>query len=157
MKVAEWVVALYELHFPWLTELRDLEEEQAFIAGADGAAEAAEEDGGQRADPVRHWLTREEFEALSTVERNQRALDRYLRSRKTPWQLGRDYERYVGYLREQDGYAVSYQGIRTRGLVQELSWRVPKTLKAGTLRFSVQARGATSSATGYAPLLLTTH
>lgn len=111
MKVAEWIVALYELHFPWLTELRDLEEEQAFIGGADGAAEAAEENGGERADPVRHWLTREEFEGLSTVERNQRALDRYLRSRKTPWQLGRDYERYVGYLREQAGYTVSYQGI----------------------------------------------
>src|SRR5712691_2146485 len=41
MKVAEWVVALYELHFPWLTELRDLEEEQAFIAGTEGAADAA--------------------------------------------------------------------------------------------------------------------
>ncbi len=114
VKVAEWIVALYELHFPWLTELRDLEEEQAFIAGADdavGAAEAAEENGGERADPVRHWLTRQEYEALSTIERNQRALDRYLRSRKTPWQLGRDYERYVGYLREQDGCTVSYQGI----------------------------------------------
>jgi hypothetical protein len=60
---------------------------------------------------VQHWLTREEFEGLSTVERNQRALDRYLRSRKTPWQLGRDYERYVGYLREQGGYTVTYQGI----------------------------------------------
>jgi hypothetical protein len=114
MKVAEWIVSLYELHFPWLTELRDLEEEQTFIEGGDGADEAAAaavEDGGERADPVRRWLTREEFEALSIAERNQRALDRYLRSRKTPWQLGRDYERYVGYLREQGGYAVSYQGI----------------------------------------------
>jgi hypothetical protein len=43
---------------------------------------------------------------------------------------------------------------RTRGLVQELSWRVPKTVKRGTLRFSVQARGATSSATVSAPLVL---
>jgi hypothetical protein len=114
-KVAEWIVALYELHFPWLVELRDLEEEQTFIAGAEDAAgegaAAAEEDGGERADPVRRWLTKEEFEALSTAERNQRALDRYLRSRKTSWQLGRDYERYVGYLREQERCAVTYQGI----------------------------------------------
>ena len=29
----------------------------------------------------------------------------------TPWQLGRDYERYVGYLREQAGWAVTYHGI----------------------------------------------
>jgi hypothetical protein len=114
MKVAEWIVALYELHFPWLTELRDLEEEQAFMAGADDAGDAlaaAEQDGGERADPVRRWLTREEFAELSTAERNQRALDRYLQSRKTSWQIGRDYERYVGYLREQDGYTVAYQGI----------------------------------------------
>lgn len=41
----------------------------------------------------------------------QRALDRYLKSRKSPWQLGRDYERYVGYLREQTGFVVAYQGI----------------------------------------------
>lgn len=45
------------------------------------------------------------------MERNQLALDRYLRSRKNPWQLGRDYERYVGYLREQDGWNVNYQRI----------------------------------------------
>ena len=41
----------------------------------------------------------------------QRALDRYLRSRMTPWQIGRDYERYVGYLREQEGCTVTYHGI----------------------------------------------
>jgi hypothetical protein len=29
----------------------------------------------------------------------------------TPWQVGRDYERYVGYLREQAGCAVAYHGI----------------------------------------------
>src|ERR1700680_851824 len=49
--------------------------------------------------------------SLSEVERNQRALDRYLRSRKTPWQLGRDYERYIGYVRELVSARVTYQGI----------------------------------------------
>jgi hypothetical protein len=110
MKVAEWIVALYELHFPWLAELRNLDEEAAFISGDDTGSDENDAEGAER-DPVRHWLTKEEYQALSTVERNQRALDRYLRSRKTPWQLGRDYERYVGYLREQEGYKVTYQGI----------------------------------------------
>lgn len=41
----------------------------------------------------------------------QLALERYLRSTKSPWQVGRDYERYVGYLREREGCAVTYHGI----------------------------------------------
>lgn len=111
-KVAEWIVALYELHFPWLTELRDLDEEEAYLAGANrGASETSADSDGEADDPVRHWLTAEEYQTLSSVERNQRALERYLRSRKTAWQLGRDYERYVGYLREQAGFKVTYQGI----------------------------------------------
>ena len=108
LKRAEWVLRLYEWHFPWLSELRDIEEEQSFVAGEDAATES---DDGQPADPAQHWLSQEEYRALPEVERNQRALDRYLRSRKTPWQLGRDYERYIGYLREAAGARVTYQGI----------------------------------------------
>ncbi len=104
-KLAEWIVALYEFHFPWLPELRDLEEERAYVAADD---EVGEE---RRDDPVAHWLSKEEWQALSTVERNQRALDRYLRSRKSNWQIGRDYERYIGYLREKAGCRVTYHGI----------------------------------------------
>jgi hypothetical protein len=33
---------------------------------------------------------------------------------KTPWQVGRDYERYIGYLREHAGAKVTYQGIFAR-------------------------------------------
>jgi hypothetical protein len=108
LKRTEWVLQLYEWHFPWLTELRDVEEEESYIAGEDEAAEAG---AGQPADPAQRWLSREEYRALPEVERNQRALDRYLGSRKTPWQLGRDYERYIGYLRESAGARVTYQGI----------------------------------------------
>ena len=110
-KVAEWRVALYEYHLPWITELLDEAEAESFVDAEEGV-----EDKSQRAaDPASRWLSKDEYAALSTVDRNQRALDRYLRSRKTPWQLGRDYERYVGYLREQAGCAVTYQGI-FRGL-----------------------------------------
>ena len=103
-KLAEQLVKLYEWHAPWLAELRDLEAEQGYVKLA-----TTDVDGE---DPVAGWLTREEYAALSTAERNQRALDRYWRSpRKTRWQLGRDYERYVGWLYERDGYDVSYYGI----------------------------------------------
>ena len=103
-KLAEWIVALYEFHFPWLEELRSFDEEESYIAHVD-----LEEDS--QSDPARHWLSAQEWTALPEVERNQRALERYLHSRQSPWQLGRDYERYVGYLREQDGCRVTYHGI----------------------------------------------
>jgi hypothetical protein len=103
-RAAEWIVELYEWNFPWLTELREMSEAEAYV-------EQEGDDEPDRDDPVSDWLTAEEFRALSTAERNQRALDRYLKSRKSPWQLGRDYERYVGYLREQAGCAVTYHGI----------------------------------------------
>jgi hypothetical protein len=105
-KYTQWVLKLYEWHFPWLAELRDDEEARAYLGQpADRAAP------DPQADPVSGWLTPEEFAQLSEGERNQRALDRYLASRKSPWEIGRDYERYIGYLREQAGWAVTYQGI----------------------------------------------
>ena len=62
-------------------------------------------------DSVRNFLTKEEYQALSNVERNQLALDRYLQAhRRTSWQVGRDYEMYVGYKCSQEGYAVEYFG-----------------------------------------------
>jgi hypothetical protein len=110
LKRVEWVLRLYEWHFPWLGELRETEEELSYVAGGlEPLADA--DDNGALPDPAQHWLSQEEYRTLSSTERNQRALDRYLRSRKSSWQLGRDYERYVGYLREQAGYEVTYQGI----------------------------------------------
>ena len=62
-------------------------------------------------DRVRHFLSAEEYAQLSVSARNQLALDRYLQRSKTRWQIGRDYEMYVGYLYEKEGYAITYNGI----------------------------------------------
>jgi len=63
-------------------------------------------------DRVKDFLTPEEYKSLPSVERNQIALDRYLRNRnKSNWAIGRDYEMYVGYLYEQKGYSIEYTGI----------------------------------------------
>lgn len=109
-KANEWVLRLYEFHFPWLEDLRG-EEERSYLTGERAPASSDANDDERSADPASGWLSREEYLALPETERNQRALDRYLHSRKTPWQLGRDYERFIGYLREQDGWNVHYQGI----------------------------------------------
>lgn len=62
-------------------------------------------------DKVRDYLSKEEYNALSTVEKNQLALDRYRNSKnKTKWQIGRDYELYVGYTYTIKGYTVDYFG-----------------------------------------------
>lgn len=71
-------------------------------------------------DATRDYLSKEEYAALSTTERNQLALDRYNNShKKTKWQIGRDYEQYVGYQYRKKGYIVddygSYMGLEDLG------------------------------------------
>lgn len=62
-------------------------------------------------DYVRDYLTKEEYDRLSSVERNQLALNRYFEShRKSKWQIGRDYELYVGYKYSKKGYDIDYFG-----------------------------------------------
>ena len=66
-------------------------------------------------DPVHSYLSKEEWDTLSVSERNQLALDRYIQlHRKSKWQIGRDYELYVGYVYEQKGYSVEYFGSTER-------------------------------------------
>ena len=53
-----------------------------------------------------------EYLNLSVSDRNQRALERFLKSRtKNSYQIGKDYERYIGYLYESKEYKVTYFGI----------------------------------------------
>jgi hypothetical protein len=105
LKIAENFVNYYETLFPWINEYvgEDLDELLESII-------QSEKETGVK-DPVLRFIPRAEFEKLSTTERNQKALDRYLASRKRPWKIGRDYERYIGYLYEKKGYSVEYIGI----------------------------------------------
>jgi hypothetical protein len=62
-------------------------------------------------DKTIDFLSKEEYQALSTIERNQLALNRYKKSKnKSKWQIGRDYELYVGYKYSLKGYTVDYTG-----------------------------------------------
>jgi hypothetical protein len=65
-------------------------------------------------DPVKKWLTKDEYNSLSVTERNQLAPDHYKLSRKSNWQLGRDFEAYVGYCLEQKYYSVEYFGMEKK-------------------------------------------
>jgi hypothetical protein len=106
LKVAQNFVNYYETLFPWITEYvgENLDELLKSFT-----KESEEED--KELDPVLKFVPRAEYEILSEEIRNQKALDRYLSSRGHPWQIGRDYERYIGYLYEIKGYKVDYEGI----------------------------------------------
>jgi hypothetical protein len=103
--IMRYVLLYYEGLFPWLREYVGLNAD-------DLIAEAhILEDQPTENDPAQRFLSAGEFQRLKPAERNQMALDRYWQSRKTNWQVGRDYERYVGYLYEQQGFKVQYFGI----------------------------------------------
>ena len=107
-KVLEYVLRYYEDLFPWLPDLRGEDVDELLIAIRQPPENAQEETAR---DPARQWLTDAEYQSLSTTERNQLALDRYTNRKKSSWEIGRDYERYVGYQYEREGYSVYYQGI----------------------------------------------
>ncbi len=104
LKITKNFVAYYENLFPWISEYvgENLDDLIAAIKNEKDVEEY---------DPVLKFIPKSEYDSLSESERNQKALDRYVASRKRPWEIGRDYERYIGYLYEQKGYKVQYQGI----------------------------------------------
>ncbi len=94
--------------FPWLSELiAEDEDEEMPVRIDDNHIEDNDDE-----DRVKDYLTQEEYRNLPSVERNQMALNRYLKNRKkSKWAIGRDYEMYVGYLFEKKGYFIEYTGI----------------------------------------------
>lgn len=65
-------------------------------------------------DSVSFYISEEEYKTLSNEERNQLALDNYIAGNKSKWQIGRDYELYIGYLYKKKGYSIEYHGIVKR-------------------------------------------
>lgn len=111
-RILKYRIDFYEKYFPWITEvtgdtLHDLLEAQ------ETAIEVSDET--LAADPTSKFLSTAEFGSLSVSERNQLALDRWKTTRKSNWEIGRMYERYIGYKYEQRGYQVNYFGA-TQGL-----------------------------------------
>lgn len=56
------------------------------------------EDFKETRDRVIDYLSPEEWNKLSVDDRNQLALDRYKKRNKSNWELGIEYELYIGYL-----------------------------------------------------------
>ncbi len=94
--------------FPWLDEFVTIPPKDAYLFQT--AASGAAPDAQDEYEVLRNWLSPEEYQALPRAEKYQRALDRYQRRKKTDWEIGIEYERYIGYLCERQGYRVEYSG-----------------------------------------------
>lgn len=101
-KEAQYQLAYLLELFPNLKDVIEYDYNQLPIIDVDSVSEY---------DSVRDYLSKEEYDILSGTERNQLALDRYRNSHnKTKWQVGRDYELYVGYKYSQWGFHIDYFG-----------------------------------------------
>lgn len=106
---ASMLIEYYESLAPFLLNLR--EGNGDFSVDPNDVHEFSDD---EKADSAVKYLSREEYGRLSVVERNQRALERYLDRPKSNHEVGRMYERYVGYMLEQLGYSVAYLGALKR-------------------------------------------
>lgn len=60
---------------------------------------------------LQNYISPEEYEKLSKIDKYQLALNRYLnKKKKSLWEIGISYERYIGYIYETKGYKVIYNG-----------------------------------------------
>lgn len=108
-KLLEYQLFLYESVFPWLSDFKEISaDDLASVANIAAAPES-------EYSTLKNWLSPQEYQTLSETDRLQLALDRYSSRQKSNWQVGIEYERYVGYCYEQKGYKVRYFGA-TEGL-----------------------------------------
>lgn len=106
-RIAQYLVEYYEAIAPFLVDLK----EEVDIGTDEDRKIIEEYTDEEREDETTNYLTKEEYKKLSSVEKNQIALDRFWKRPKSNWLIGRLYERYVGFLYEKNGYDVEYTGI----------------------------------------------
>jgi hypothetical protein len=62
-------------------------------------------------DKVVDFVSKEDYQNLTVDERNQLALDNYIKGKKSKWQIGRDFELYCAFNYEKYGWRVERFGI----------------------------------------------
>ena len=112
IKALEWEMKYICRLLPWIDEIEDSLMEPLNASEYYNPAYNKNEATGDDIDNAGYWLTPQEYRSLSTTEKNQLALDRYNKRQKSKMEIGRDYERYIGYVFEQEGFSVDYTGIK---------------------------------------------
>lgn len=102
VKKLVYTLKTYHEYYPVLEQYHDdiLNEEATLVL----------DDDDPDIDLVSRYISKEEYEHLSTAERNQRALENWIARPKSNVEIGRMFERYLGSLYEEDCWHVSYIG-----------------------------------------------
>jgi len=109
-RIANYLLDYCRYLAPWLDEYIGMEAEELdeIIKDIHSSWEKKEKKFDEEAK--RHYGPKE-YERLTPVEKLQRKLDWYWQKpNKSNWQIGRDYERYIGYLYWQEGWDIDYHG-----------------------------------------------
>ena len=108
-RITKALLEYYEYLFPWLDDFREGDDIDDFIR-LKTTKEAFKNDDEDLFDRVKYFLTEAEYAKLLPVERNEIALERYWKEHKNSFEVGRMYERYIGFLYEKEGWKVEYVG-----------------------------------------------
>ncbi len=109
-RLANYILDYSRYLAPWLDDYIGVEanELDEIIKEIHSAWEKKEKE--QEEDTKRHYGPKY-YEGLTPSEKLQKRLDWYWdKPNKSEWQIGRDYERYIGYLYEEEGWKVYYHG-----------------------------------------------
>ena len=101
---AEFALAYYETLIPWLSDLREIDPEGTLVFEKHRPKDTPE-------DSALLWLSAEEYEQLPPAERNQLALERYGKRKRTSQETAHDYERYIRWKYEKKGFIVTHKGV----------------------------------------------
>ena len=92
-----------EMKFKYLFLLDAFPELKQYVDDAEALAHLADykdfEDFKNERDEVFDWVSPEEYRNMSEVKRNQLALDRYKNRPKNRWEIGIEYELFIGCFR----------------------------------------------------------
>jgi hypothetical protein len=108
-RIADYLLDYCRYLAPWLDEYIGLEvgELDEIIKEIHSSWEKKEKEFDQ--EVKRHFGPK--YESLTPTEKLQKKLDWYWeKPNKSNWQIGRDYERYIGYLYERKGWRVYFHG-----------------------------------------------
>jgi hypothetical protein len=98
-RLMRYRVECYGKIFPWISD---------YVGDdvPDAAVDVSGVEHNQEDDAAKYWLSKADYERLPTVEKYQKALDNWKRRKRSNWEIGRDYERNVGYVYETQGYEI---------------------------------------------------
>ena len=109
-KLLQYQLLFYESLFPSLCDFKEYSIEDA-IDYSNALAEKEPEKDSEEAR-MSKYLSHDEYLRLDDVDRYQLALDRYKNRQKTNWEIGIEYERFIGYMFEENGFRVNYHGAK---------------------------------------------